>query len=95
VLAELRRKFRAAWPHLDERTRRLTLAVESLSLGYCGGLGHRASGLSRKAFADGIPEVRSNIALAPGRMWWPWAGRRGITISDRRLSPALGCTVRM
>jgi hypothetical protein len=90
VLSELRRKFRAVWPHLDERTRRLTVANEALSVGYGGvSLAHRASGLSRKAIAKGIREIRSSTALAPGRIRRPGAGRKPITVANPRLLPAL------
>ena len=78
------------WPHLDERTRRLTVANEVLNLGYGGvSLAHRASGLSRKAVAKGIREIRAKTALAPGRIRRPGAGRKPITASDPRLLPAL------
>ncbi len=90
VLLELRRKLRAVWPHLDERTRRLTVANEALSLGYGGvSLAHRASGLSRKAIAKGVREIRAKTALAPGRIRRPGAGRKPITVSDPRVLPAL------
>jgi hypothetical protein len=50
TLPELRAKFRAIWPHLDERTRRLTAASEAKALGRGGvSLVSRAGGLSRKA----------------------------------------------
>lgn len=90
VLSNLRRKFRAVWPHLDERTRRLTVANEALNLGYGGvALAHRASGLSRKAIAKGIREIQSKSTLASGRIRRPGAGRKRVTISDPGLLPAL------
>lgn len=90
VLSELRQKFRVVWPHLDERTRRLTVANEALSMGYGGvALAHRASGLSRKAIAKGIREIRAKTALMPGRIRRPGAGRKPLTVSDPRLLPAL------
>jgi len=90
ALSELRRKFRAVWPHLDERTRRLTVANEALSLGYGGvSLAHRASGLSRKAIAKGMREIQSRSGPGPGRIRRPGAGRKAITVADPRLVPAL------
>jgi hypothetical protein len=66
------------------------VANEALSLGYGGvSLAHRASGLSRKAIAKGIREIRSKTALAPGRIRRPGAGRKPITVSDPRVLPAL------
>jgi len=75
---------------LDERTRRLTVANEALSLGYGGvALAHRASGMSRKAIAKGIREIQSRSGPGPGRIRRPGAGRKSITVADPRLVPAL------
>src|SRR2546428_7856911 len=64
VLAELTAKFRAVWPLLDERARRLMAASEAKTLGYGGvSLVCRACGLSRRAIADGIREIRKSIRL--------------------------------
>src|SRR5271168_3358957 len=70
---ELKRKLRFIWPHLDERTRRITAANEALSLGYGGvSLVRRACGLSRKAIAKGIREIKAGSA--PARASCPaWA----------------------
>ena len=90
TLAELRRKFRAVWPHLDERTRRLTVANEALSVGYGGvSLAHRASGLSRKAITKGIRELQTGSGPGPGRIRRSGAGRKLMTVSDPRLVAAL------
>jgi len=94
TLSELRRKFRAVWPHLDERTRRLTVANEALSLGDGGvSRAHRASGVSRKAIAKGIRELRSRSGPGPGRIRRPGAGRKPITMSDPGLVPALAALI--
>ena len=78
------------WPHLDERTRRLTVANEALSLGYGGvSLAHRASGLSRKAIAKGIREIQTKHGPGPGRIRRPGGGRKPIAVSDPQLGPAL------
>lgn len=71
-LAELTAKFRAVWPLLNERTRRLMAASEAKVLGHGGvTLVRRASGLSRKAIRKGIREIEAGIALPPGRMDHP------------------------
>ena len=58
-LSELKRKFCIAWPHLDERTRRIMAATEAVSLGYGGvSVVRRACGLSRKAISKGIREIQ-------------------------------------
>jgi hypothetical protein len=80
-LGLLRRKFRSAWPHLDERTRRIMAATEAVSLGYGGvSVVARACGLSRKAIRKGIVELRG--APLVGRVRRPGAGRKPITESD-------------
>jgi Rhodopirellula transposase DDE domain len=86
VLGDLRAKFRAVWPLLDERAWRLMAASEARALGYGGvSLVHRACGLSRQAIAKGIREIDEGAALAAGRIRRPGAGRKPITASDPRL----------
>ena len=88
-LPELTSKFRAVWPLLDERTRRLMAASEAKQLGYGGvSLVRRACGLSRKAIAKGIHEIEAGVAWE-GRIRRPGAGRKPITLSDPRLVDTL------
>jgi hypothetical protein len=90
VLAELRAKFQAVWPLLDERARRLMAASEAASLGYGGvSLVRRACGLSRKAIAKGIREIHEGVPLPAGRIRRPGAGRKSVLVSDPRLVDAL------
>ena len=85
TLPELTAKFRAIWPHLDERTRRLTAATEAKALGYGGvTLVHRACGLSRTAIRKGIEEIEAGVTLE-GRIRRPGGGRKPITESDPKL----------
>jgi hypothetical protein len=79
----------AAWPHLDERTRRILAATEAMSLGY-GGVSAvtRACGLSRKAIRKGIQELQEGEPLV-GRVRRPGAGRKSITESDPHLVQSL------
>jgi hypothetical protein len=88
--ADLQAKLASVWPLLDERTRRLLAANEAEALGR-GGVSDvsRACGLSRKAIANGIREIRAGNALAPGRIRSPGAGRKKITEHDRGLVGAL------
>ena len=75
---------------LDERTRRLVAASEALGLGYGGvSLVHRACGLSRKAIAKGMREIRQGEALQPGRLRRPGAGRKSLTVSEPGILAAL------
>jgi hypothetical protein len=86
----LRRKFAAVWPLLDERARRLMAASEAMALSY-GGVSaiHRACGLSRKAIANGIKEIRGRVVLEPGRIRRRGAGRKRLTDRDPGLLAAL------
>ena len=89
-LTELTRKLRAAWPHLDERTRRIMAAIEAVSLGYGGvSVVRRACGLSRKAISNGIRELQGRGTPLVGRIRRPGAGRKSITQSDPRLVQTL------
>jgi hypothetical protein len=85
----LRRKFSDVWPLLDERSRRLMAASEAISLGY-GGVSRiqRASGLSRKAIANGMREIADGNAEL-GRIRRPGAGRKNIIERDPKLLAAL------
>ena len=90
ALHKLKWKLGSIWPHLDERTRRLTAANEAMSLGY-GGVSrvHRACGLSRKAILKGIREIHAGEALGGSRVRRPGAGRKALTVSDPELLEAL------
>ena len=85
TLSELAAKFRAIWPLLDERTRRLMAASEAKALGHGGvSLVRRACGLSRKAIRKGMQELETGVTLG-GRIRRPGAGRKPITQSDPKL----------
>src|SRR5450755_2066854 len=85
-LSDLKRKFRPAWPHLDERTRRIMAATEAMSLGFGGvSLVSRASGLSRKAIHKGMRELQGRGKPLVGRIRRRGAGRKSITQSDPHL----------
>lgn len=61
---KLPQKFAAIWSLLDERTRRIMSANEAMILGY-GGISavSKASGLSRKAIAHGVQDIKNVFAL--------------------------------
>ncbi|MGH8569432.1 MAG: ISAzo13 family transposase [Gammaproteobacteria bacterium] len=85
----LKRKLGAAWPHLDERTRRIMAATEAMSLGFGGvSMVSRACGLSRKAIHKGIHELEEGEPVV-GRVRRPGAGRKCITQSDPELVQTL------
>ena len=86
----LARKFRAVWPLLDERTRRIMAANEAMGLGYGGvSIVHRACGLSRKAIGKGVREIQAGDCPEEGHIRRAGAGRKNLTVSDPRLLRAL------
>jgi hypothetical protein len=88
-VAELTAKFRAVWPLLDERTRRLMAASEAVALGYGGvSLVHRACGLSRNAIMRGMEEIDAG-QVVESRTRRPGAGRKPLTAADPRLLATL------
>ena len=88
--AALVQKFRAVWPLLDERTRRIMAANEAIGLGYGGvSIVHRACGLSRKAIGKGVCEIQEGDCPVEGHIRRAGAGRKSLTVSDPRLLRAL------
>src|ERR1039457_314213 len=86
----LARKFRAVWPLLDERTRRIMAANEAIALGYGGvSLVHRACGLSRKAIGKGIHEIEEGECPLESHIRRAGGGRKSLTVSNPRLLDAL------
>ena len=88
--AALPKKFAAVWRLLDERTRRIMAANEAMALGY-GGVSRvrQACGLSRKAIAKGIQEIRDGVSPLAGRIRRAGGGRKKITVTDPQLLVAL------
>jgi len=66
----IERRFKALKPVLDERMRRIVAAAESLALGYGGAsIISRATGVSRRAIAAGVVELRmAATKRAPERL---------------------------
>ena len=88
--AKLSQKFAAVWSLLDERTRRIVAANEAMILGY-GGISSvsKASGLSRKAIAHGIEDIKNGFCPPEGRLRRVGAGRKKIETNDPQLLDVL------
>ena len=82
-LAEVTQRFTAVRDLLDERSRRLVVAAESISLGR-GGISavSRATSISRPVIREGIEELKVPAKVAPGRVRRPGGGRKRITERD-------------
>jgi len=75
--AEIRGKFRALGPRLDEHTRRIWAATEANALGYGGvSVMARATGISRRAIHVGLREIKAGELLPEGRVRRPGGGRK-------------------
>ena len=86
----LARKFKAIWPLLDERTRRIMAANEAIALGYGGAsIVHRACGLSGKAIGKGIREIEDGDCPLENHIRRAGGGRKSLTVSNPRLLDAL------
>jgi hypothetical protein len=86
----LSEKFAALWPLLDERSRRLTAAVEAMSLGR-GGVSavNRACGLSRQVISKGIKEIEEGAVVPTGRIRRSGGGRKAVEVHDPGIVAAL------
>lgn len=86
----LKQKFAGIWPHLDERTKRLTAASEAKSIGRGGvSIVHRACGLSRLVIANGIREIEQQHILPPGRIRSEGGGRKPAEFHDPGIIDAM------
>jgi hypothetical protein len=89
----IERRFRALQPVLDERLRRMVAAAESLVVGYGGAsIVARATGVSRRAIAAGVVELRRPVArrgLEAAAIRRRGGGRKRTTQTDPTLQQDL------
>ena len=80
------RRFEAVRGILDERSRRLVAASESLAIGR-GGVSavSRATGMSRQVIRRGMAELNEPGVHPPGRVRRPGGGRRKTLVQDPSL----------
>ena len=87
------RRYTVLSGHLDERQRRLVLAVEASELGRGGVTALAvATGVARTTIQAGLRELAggaSSAKLAVGRSREPGAGRKKATVSDPGLAQAI------
>jgi len=82
----VKQRFAAIAALLDERSRRLVVAAESVSLGR-GGISavSRATGISRPVIREGVKELKRPASVAAGRVRRAGAGRKRIVDKDPTL----------
>ncbi len=86
---QLRRKYRALEPHLDEKARRLWAGTEARELGHGGAtVVAEATGLTVAAVRRGVRDVKAGDAPS-GRVRRPGGGRKKLTEHNPALMEAL------
>jgi len=82
----IRGRFTALSPHLDERERRLFVAMEASSAGY-GGIAavSRATGVAASTIGRGLKDLAGETALTPGQVRRAGGGRKLLVDSDPTL----------
>ena len=86
VESAIKARFDLLSPLLNERTRRLISAAEAGVLGRGGiTIVSRVTGVSRRAIAAGLAELRSRDSSARGRIRRPGGGRRRRVVDDATL----------
>ena len=86
----IRQRFGAVRRALDERSRRLVAAAESLAVGR-GGISvvSRATGVSRQVIRQGVTELKQPPVRPPGRVRRPGGGRKRILQKEPTLAADL------
>lgn len=75
--ADIKTRYEALRPLLDERARRLLVAAESQAAGSGGISGvSRVTGVSRQVIRQGVTELKSPAAVPPGRIRRVGGGRK-------------------
>ena len=89
-IAGIKQRFEVLRRVLDERSRRLLVAAESLAIERGGiSLVSRATGVSRQVIRLGVSELRGRAAPLPGRIRRPGGGRKKIVDQQPTLAEDL------
>jgi transposase len=83
---EVRARFEMLAPFLNERTRRLAAAADAAAIGR-GGIARvsRVTGVSRRAIASGLDQLKAPADLGAGRIRRPGGGRKRAVETDATL----------
>src|SRR3954454_5587844 len=87
---EIRERFTAVSPQLDEQARGLLAATEARAAGY-GGIAavSQATGVAPSTIGRGLKDLTVEPALAPGRVRRVGGGRKTLADNDPTLLAAL------
>ena len=86
ALADIRRRYAALFPVLDERGRRRFAAAEALAYGFGGvSVVARVTGLARSTIARGVEEIEQKPEVKTRRVRKPGGGRKLKRIADSTL----------
>jgi len=89
-VAGIKQRFEALRRVLDERSRRLLVAAESLAIGRGGvSLVSRATGVSRQVIRQGVGELKQKPVRLEGRIRRPGGGRKRIVDQQPTLAEDL------
>jgi hypothetical protein len=84
--SEIRRRYQALWPVLDERGRRRFAAAEASICGFGGvSMVARVTGMARSTIARGIKELEQKPKAETGRVRKPGGGRKLRRVQDATL----------
>lgn len=85
-LARMKHRFAKLRAVLDERSRRLVVAAESVAIGR-GGISavSRATGVSRQVIRRGVAELKEPVVGRTGRIRRPGGGRKKTALVDATL----------
>jgi len=85
-LGDIRRRYKALWPVLDERGRRRFAAAEASICGFGGvSMVARVTGMARSTIARGIKELEQKPKAETGRVRKPGGGRKLRRVQDATL----------
>src|SRR3954452_24405793 len=83
---QIRERFTAIAPQLDERARRLLAAAEARAAGY-GSIagGWEGTGVAPSTIARGLQDLAAESPLAPGQVRRPGVARKPLAANDPTL----------
>jgi transposase len=87
LIHQIRKKYQTLAPYLNEKTRRVWAAAESLSLQGQGGssIVSEATGIARSTIAAGLKEIQEPLSAEQSRLRRTGGGRKSIVSQDTEL----------